>query len=71
VEQGRTGVIPNMRFNSIFLAICLALSTSLVQAETCTSPAFAVNGLQLDTTAVDGTLARKKALVRQQQMRLP
>ena len=52
----------NMRCNSIFLAICLALSTSLVQAETCTSPAFAVNGLQLDTTAVDGTLARKKAL---------
>ncbi|MGB1613836.1 MAG: hypothetical protein ACPHCX_03615, partial [Candidatus Puniceispirillaceae bacterium] len=44
------------------MAICLALSTSLVQAETCTSPAFAVNGLQLDTTAVDGTLARKKAL---------
>jgi len=62
VEQGRTGVFPNMRCNSIFLAICLALSTSLVQAETCTSPAFAVNGLQLDTTAVDGTLARKKAL---------
>ena len=44
------------------MAICLALSTSLVQAETCTTPAFAVNGLQLDTTAVDGTLARKKAL---------
>lgn len=62
MEQGRTGVFPNMRCNSIFLAICLALSTSLVQAETCTSPAFAVNGLQLDTTAVDGTLARKKAL---------
>ena len=55
-------MFPNMRCNSIFLAICLALSTSLVQAETCTSPAFAVNGLQLDTTAVDGTLARKKAL---------
>ncbi len=62
MEQERTGVFPNMRCNSIFLAICLALSTSLVQAETCTSPAFAVNGLQLDTTAVDGTLARKKAL---------
>ena len=62
MEQGQTGVFPNMRCNSIFLAICLALSTSLVQAETCTSPAFAVNGLQLDTTAVDGTLARKKAL---------
>ena len=62
MEQGRTGVFPNMRCNSIFMAICLALSTSLVQAETCTSPAFAVNGLQLDTTAVDGTLARKKAL---------
>ena len=62
MEQGRTGVFPNMRCNSIFLAICLALSTSLVQAETCTSPAFAVNGLQLDTTAVDGTLARKRAL---------
>jgi len=62
VEQGITGVFPNMRCNSIFMAICLALSTSLVQAETCTSPAFAVNGLQLDTTAVDGTLARKKAL---------
>ena len=44
------------------MAICLALSTSLVQAESCTTPAFAVNGLQLDTTAVDGTLARKKAL---------
>ena len=44
------------------MAICLALSTSLVQAETCTSPAFAVNGLQLDTKAVNGTLARKKAL---------
>ena len=55
-------MFPNMRCNSIFLAICLALSTSLVQAETCTSPAFAVNGLQLDTTAADGTLARKKAL---------
>ena len=62
MEQEGTGVFPNMRFNSIFMAICLALSTSLVQAETCTSPAFAVNGLQLDTTAVDGTLARKKAL---------
>ena len=62
MEQGTTGVFPNMRCNSIFLAICLALSTSLAQAETCTSPAFAVNGLQLDTTAVDGTLARKKAL---------
>ena len=51
-----------MRCHTIFVAVCLALSTSLVQAETCTSPAFAVNGLQLDTTAVDGTLARKKAL---------
>ena len=62
MEQGTTGVFPNMRCNSIFMAICLALSTSLAQAETCTSPAFAVNELQLDTTAVDGTLARKKAL---------
>ena len=51
-----------MRCNTIFMAICLALSTSLVRAETCTIPAFAVNGLQLDTTAVDGTLARKRAL---------
>ena len=51
-----------MRCHTIFMAICLALSSSLVQAETCTSPAFAVNGLQLDTTAVNGTLARKKAL---------
>ena len=51
-----------MRCHTIVMAICLALSTSLVQAETCTSPAFAVNGLRLDTTAVDGTLARKRAL---------
>lgn len=62
MERGRAGVFLSMRCNSIFMAICLALSTSLVQAETCTSAAFAVNGLQLDTTAVDGTLARKKAL---------
>lgn len=51
-----------MRCHTIVMAICLALSVSFVQAETCTSPAFAVNGLKLDTTAADGTLARKIAL---------
>lgn len=51
-----------MRCHTIIIAICLALSVSLARAETCSSPAFAVNGLHLDKTAVDGTLARKAAL---------
>ena len=51
-----------MRSHTIVIAICLALSVSFARAETCSSPAFAVNGLHLDTQAVDGTLARKAAL---------
>lgn len=51
-----------MRSHTIVVAICLALSVSLARAETCPNPAFAVNGLHLDTQGVDGTLARKAAL---------
>ena len=51
-----------MRSHTIVMAICLALSVSLARAETCPNPAFAVNGLHLDTQGVDGTLARKAAL---------
>lgn len=43
-------------------AICLALTVSFARAENCASPAFAVNGLHLDTQAADGTLARRAAL---------
>lgn len=55
-------VLPVMRSHTIVIAICLALSLSYAHAETCSSPAYAVNGLQLDTQAVNGTLARKAAL---------
>ena len=51
-----------MRCHTIVMAFCLALSVSLARAETCPNPAFAVNGLHLDTQGVDGTLARKAAL---------
>ena len=51
-----------MRSHTIVMAFCLALSVSLARAETCPNPAFAVNGLHLDTQGVDGTLARKAAL---------